>query len=289
MKNTVRLALCQVESAIAESDEQDPRPANMSKAREFVAKAADVGADLAMFGEAFLTGYCSDEFINRYACSLDPPDEYAEGIREMAATSGLHILIGLAARGGHVPGAVYNAAALFGPEGLIGVYRKVYVANFVWAKGVANESTYYARGRELPVFETQLGTIGVEICADVRHSEILRVYALKGAHVVVNIAAAAQGFEEYWDLAMRLGAMDNGLYFVMTSVVGRQKDFVFFGGSRVLDPYGQEIVRIPHGVQDMALVELDLSVVNEARGASHVFSERMPELYEILAQPSPYP
>lgn len=289
MKEKVRLALCQVSSVIAEHDGQDPRPANLAKAREYVSEAAKMGADLAVFGETFLTGYRSDESISRYACSVDPLDEYAEAIADMASKNGMHILMGLASRGSHVSGAIYNAAALFGPQGLLGTYRKVYLANFVWTKGVANESAFYARGRELPVFLTDLGTIGIEICADLRHSEILRVYALKGAHIVVNIAAAAQGFETYWDLAMRLGAMDNNLYFVMTSVVGQQKDYVFFGGSRVIDPYGQEMGRIENGVEDILVVEIDLSVVQEDREASYILSERMPELYDIISRPTPYP
>jgi predicted amidohydrolase len=289
MKEKIRLALCQVSSVFTESDDQDPRPANLAKAEECIAKAGKTGADLAIFGEVFLTGYRSDNLLSRYACSLDPPDEYIRSIAEIAAKNKIHIIMGLATRGSHVPGAVYNTAAFFGPQGLWGAYRKVYLANFAYAKGVAYESVFYARGRELPVFHTDLGSIAIEICSDLRHSEILRVYALKGAQMVVNIAAAAQGFEDYWDLAMRLGAMDNNFYFIMTSVVGQQKDDTFFGGSRVVDPYGQEIARIENSVEEVLVVELDLSAVQEAREASHIFFERMPELYEIISKPIPYP
>jgi omega-amidase len=289
MKEKICLALCQVSSVFAESDGQDPRPANLAKAEECIAQASKMGADLAIFGEVFLTGYRSDNLISRYACSLDPPDEYVQSIAEIAAKNSMHIIMGLATRASHVTGAIYNTAVFFGPQGLLGAYRKVYLANFTYAKGVAYESVFYARGRELPVFHTDLGSIGIEICADLRHSEILRVYALKGAQIVVNIAAAAQGFEDYWDLAMRLGAMDNNFYFVMTSVVGQQKDDTFFGGSRVVDPYGQEIGRTKNKVEEVLVVELDLSVVREAREASHIFFERIPELYEIISKPIPYP
>jgi omega-amidase len=289
MKEKIRVALCQTRSVFAGNDGQDPRPANLVRAEECVAEAVHMGADLVIFGEVFLTGYRSDQLLSRYACNLEQPDEYVQVIADMAARNNMHIIMGLATRGSLVTGAIYNTAAFFGPHGLLGAYRKVYLADFAYAKGVANESVFYARGRELPIFQTDLGTIGIEICADLRHSEILRVYALKGAHIVVNIAAAAEGFEGYWDLAMRLGAMDNSLYFIMTSVVGQQKSDTFFGGSRVINPYGQEIARAENGVEKVLAVEIELSAVQQAREASHVFYERMPELYEIIAQPVGYP
>lgn len=49
MKSTVRLALCKAGSVIAEAEEQDPRPANLSGTRQLVADAADTVAKLAVF------------------------------------------------------------------------------------------------------------------------------------------------------------------------------------------------------------------------------------------------
>jgi predicted amidohydrolase len=53
--------------------------------------------------------------------------------------------------------------------------------------GIPLETDHFTPGRSLPVFETRLGPIGVQICYDFYNNpELSRILALKGARLLVN-------------------------------------------------------------------------------------------------------
>ena len=66
---------------------------------------------------------------------------------------------------------------LVGPEGLVGSYRKSHLPFL----GV---DRFVAPGDELPVFDTPIGRIGLEICYDLRFPEVTPTLALAGAEIV---------------------------------------------------------------------------------------------------------
>lgn len=135
-----------------------------------------------------------------------------------------------------MPGDVYNTAVLFGPRGMIGAYRKAHVAAFPYSEGISMERCFYSPGRELPVFDTDLGRIGIHICYDISFPEVARVQALKGADFLINVSASAGGFEEFWDHALFVRATENCSWYAVCSVVGMQRGDRLFGGSRVVSP-----------------------------------------------------
>jgi predicted amidohydrolase len=61
---------------------------------------------------------------------------------------------------------------------------------------------------------------------------------------------------ERWDLVLRFYAMLYGLPIVFANRVGRERPFEFWGGSRILDPFGNELARA--GTEE-ALLVADLS------------------------------
>ena len=103
-----------------------------------------------------------------------------------------HIVIGLA----EIDGATrvfYNTAAVFGPHGYIGKYRKTHlytddVRFFSRTLSLNNLTSYKsldrwaAEGSDIVVFDTQsaIGRLGVIICMDADYVEPSRLNALKG-------------------------------------------------------------------------------------------------------------
>jgi predicted amidohydrolase len=62
----------------------------------------------------------------------------------------------------------------------VGTYRKLHL-------GIPLETDHFTPGDSLPVFETDLGPIGISICYDFYQGpELSRVLALKGARLLVN-------------------------------------------------------------------------------------------------------
>ena len=114
---------------------------------------------------------------------------------------GVHVVCGLLERDGD---AIHNAAVLVGPDGLVGSYRKSHLPFL----GV---DRFVRPGDELPVFDTPIGRIGLEICYDLRFPEVTRSLALAGAEIVclpTNWPLAAAERPSCWPAGARVREPD---------------------------------------------------------------------------------
>ncbi|HET6467880.1 MAG TPA: nitrilase-related carbon-nitrogen hydrolase, partial [Geminicoccaceae bacterium] len=96
--------------------------------------------------------------------------------------------------------------------------------------------------------------------------------AVHGATVLfvpVSSAVEAVGAEfdnpGGWEVNLRFYAMTYGLPVVMANRVGREEDLTFWGGSRVLDPFGRTLARAEGGGEQLITAELDYEAVRRAR------------------------
>ena len=151
------------------------------------------------------------------------------------------------------------------------------------------ERCFYSPGKELPVFDTPLGCIGIHICYDITFPEVSRVQALKGAELLVNTSASSAGLEQFWEHALFMRAAENATWYVVCSVIGEQRGAILFGGSRIVDPTGQVIAAGKLNEEDVIIADIDLSLSRKARVSSHLFNARQPALYAEVTQPTPYP
>jgi predicted amidohydrolase len=175
-RRTIRVALAQMPVRWA-----DPE-GNLRRAEALVARAAELGADLAALPECFAA----------------PAREHAEPIpgpisrrfSALAKRLGIHLVMGTI--GERAGARVYNTACLIDDHGwLIGRYRK----RFLWW----TERAETTPGGSAPVFRTRLGRIGLAICWDLAFPEHFRDLALAGAELVVCPA--------YWQAGDRFGRL----------------------------------------------------------------------------------
>lgn len=97
----------------------------------------------------------------------------------------------------------------------------------------------FIAGRELKVFDSPFGKIGVTICFDAAFSEVWRVLSLKGADVIVNISAVPATFPVKYMWRRFVGAaMYNQIFVVYANRPGPY----FSGHSAVFDPRGDLLV-----------------------------------------------
>jgi predicted amidohydrolase len=280
------VALAQAESVLG-TETYDPRRANLEVALAAIDRAGSEDADLVVFGEMFLTGYRTDEWLHRWASSLEPPDPEIRALAQAAERHDLHIIMGLAAFGSPVPGDIYNSAIFIGPREVIGAYRKTHVAAFpTLDQGLAMERCFYSPGTELPVFDSDFGRVGIQICYDLTFPEVSRVQTLKGADLLVNISASAgtAAGEAYWDHFAFTRAVENAAWFVNCSVVGNQRGDRVFGGSRVIAPNGSTIAKAKVDAEDWLVVDIDLDAARTERAMSHILSTRNPAAYGALVE-----
>ncbi len=190
-------------------------------------------------------------------------------------------------KGGEV---FYNTAVLYDRRGgLAGTYRKAQISLEEAELGGVSP------GRELPVFQTDFGTVGMLICWDHSFSELARILALQGAEMIL-LPIAGDGLPHHWEASCRLHAIENGVYLVGSLSLR--------GPSWIVDPNGEILCRTgcsshPSGgdpEMEIVVAECDL----EARPASRCLSvgdtdgerrsvylaERRVDLYGPLSSPS---
>src|SRR2546423_242729 len=95
MSRVVRLALVQCHSDLG-TESFDPRESNLERALNHIKDAAAAGVNLVVFGELYLTGYRTDEWLHRWATRVDPPDVHVEALIDASRRYGVHTIMGMA-------------------------------------------------------------------------------------------------------------------------------------------------------------------------------------------------
>ena len=122
------------------------------------------------------SGYVFDSVEEARACSEPADGPTVSQWAEDSADYGSVIVGGFAELG--EDGALYNSAAVVGPDGLLAVYRKTHL----WDR----EKLWFTPGSKAPpVVETPFGRIGLAVCYDLYFPELTRGLALAGADVIV--------------------------------------------------------------------------------------------------------
>lgn len=152
--------------------------ANLARIAELAAEAVARGAGLVVFPELSLTGLVDP------ASRAEPLSGVAvTRLYAIAARLGVHIVAGLAEAEGD---AVYNAAVLVGPEGVVGGYRKTHLSD--------HDRPWATAGDRWRVFDLPLGRVGLLIGHDALFPEAGRVLALKGCDLIACPAAQSGVF-----------------------------------------------------------------------------------------------
>lgn len=192
-----------------------------------VIEAAAQGADLVVFPELALLGCggCAECAASGGACETHQrlaetvPGPASEALARLAREHDLYIVFGLHEQDPVDPTKLYNAAAVVGPEGVMGSYRKVHLGEPPWV----TEGLTFTPGTALPLFQTRFGPIGVQICYDFWFNpELTRLLALKGAKMIVCPVGsfAGPGRDESMRSTALSRAQENLVHVVVSNSVG---------------------------------------------------------------------
>jgi predicted amidohydrolase len=164
--------------------------ATAAKIKGTIEAAGRDGCDLLVLPEMALQGFemCQPCLDRGSACDRHLADgELTDGplMRELTAAvmrQNIYAVIGFGERDPVKP-YLYNAAAMIGPEGLIGTTRKIGVGS--GGRGPLNYEDSFTFGDAITVYPTRYGPIGVGICYDMWiNPEIARIMVLKGARIL---------------------------------------------------------------------------------------------------------
>jgi predicted amidohydrolase len=253
---------------------------NVPRLLALAEEAAMQGARLVVLPEMANIGYC---FESRQEVSsfLQPvPGPFTRQLEAITARHGCVIVCGT----GEVDeesDLYYNTAVIVAPQGYLGKYRKTHFfsADAKWA---------VEGDLGLPIWDTPVGRLGVEVCMDATYPETGRLLALQGAEVIC--------FPTNWvgsippDNRWISQAFENGVYWVAANRCGHERGLEFLGGSCIVGPNGhaQSIASCPN---EVVYGEIDRDLASSRRfrmgRPEHKLTDRRPELYREMLQ-TPY-
>ena len=225
-----------------------------------IRRTADRGVDLFCTPECFLDGYVTpDEGWTRERflgiAQSEEESVYIERARTLVRELSVWLILGLTER---VEDRCYNAALLFNRTGeIVGRYYKTHLQH---------HDLRYAPGTDLPVFQTELGTIGMMICADRRWPETARTLRLKGAQVIMNPTYGMWHYDNEW--WMRTRSYENECFSCFTHP----------RVSLITGPKGDIIAKLQSSVEDVLVEDIDPTQVTE-----NMLKDRRPDLYEAIS------
>lgn len=230
-------------------------------------------SDLVVFAELFLTGYMVRDNLTYLAEPLT--GESVSEIAKIAEEHNTHIIFGMPERDSDVHGLFYNSSVLVYPNERVEAYRKLHLANF----GPFEEHLYFAKGMEVPVFDTSFGKVGMLICFDCFFPELSKIYALKGADLLVAISASPSTTRIYFEKVMVSRAIENTIFFTYTNLVGTELNMVYWGGNTVVGPRGDEKAKGEYFKEQTVDCEIDFKEITTAREFRPSIRETRMELF----------
>jgi 5-aminopentanamidase len=270
----VRVAVAQIEPRLMEKER------NLAACLARLEEAAAAGASLLVLPECAVPGYMFSSAAEALPYAEEIPGPSTEAFEDACRRLDAHVVCGLLEREGE---HLYNAAVLVGPDGLVGSYRKTHLPFL----GV---DRFTVPGDVLPVYDTPLGRIGLEICYDLRFPEATRTLALSGADIVAHPTAFPVAARIQTELITVARAAENRIFLLTANRVGRERTGEFCGWSQIVDPFGVRLAEAGPTEEVLLVAEID---VERARDKDYVipgeyelylFGDRRPELYRTLVE-----
>ena len=276
--NKINIALCQMNVV-------DNKGENIRKAIQMIKESKKQGADLAVLPEMFNCPYENEKFIE-YAEELNG-SQTLEKIANIAKEENIHVLAGSIPEleeDGEGIQSIYNTAVLFDNKGkLLGKHRKMHLFDIdVKGKIYFKESDTLSAGNDFTVIETELTTIGIGICYDVRFVELSRIMALNGAQILIfpgafNLTTGPA----HWEILFRSRALDNQVYAIgVAPALDKDASYNSFGHSIAVNPWGEIIDELDYE-EGLKIVEIDLDEIKRIREEIPILKNRRTDLYEI--------
>ena len=289
MSKKLKIAGVQMDVAFAEPER------NLGRMLESMEATHRQGVQLVVFPECALAGYCFDSLEEASGFAFSTDDAPFQKIEEACCRLKIFVVFGFLEKGN---GVIYNSAALIGPAGLVGVYRKVHLpflgVDRFTKSGEAGFSILpigIESGQIEPLQDTSVTEVklGLNICYDTSFPESARVLSLLGADLLVlptNWPKAAMRTAKY---IINARSLENQVFFIAVNRVGTEREFDFIGQSRICDCFGGDLAVAAHDKEEIIYAEIEPSLARNKTTINvpgkyelHRFDDRHPEQYGLI-------
>jgi predicted amidohydrolase len=217
---------------------------------------------------------------------------------QRAQQYGVHVAFGMVAKE-KVESIIYNAAVLIGPDGeLIGEYEKIHLRG--------EEQMAFREGYKLPVFETEIGIVGLLLGWDLAFPEVSRSMVLDGAEILCALASWEKKEIDEWRTYVKSRAYENTVFVAGANRVGEDVTMTFGGGSMIVGPRGKVHASLPteleaeeasskekakdkdkekeKPLEGYCVARIDLDEVRKFREELQILQARQPTVYRSIVR-----
>jgi 5-aminopentanamidase len=238
----MRIAVVQTNPVFGEVDK------NIEEALSLMRRAE---ADLFVLPELFATGYNFVDSREVYDLSEEISGKTFQRVVQFAKEKKAHVTYGFAER---EDAAYYNSAAIAGPDGLAGLYRKVHLFH--------RETLFFTPGNlGFPVFTLPFGTIGMMVCFDWFYPESARTLALKGARLIAHPSNLVL---PYCPAAMVTRCLENHVFSATANRIGEEdrggSRLRYIGQSEIVSPKGEILGCLGSEQAAVSVADIDLTL-----------------------------
>ncbi len=240
-------------------------------------EAESEGVDLCLFPELSLTGYFLKDMVPSVA--LTPRDPRLDLLKRASKRMG--IVVGLVEQS--PDHRFFNAAAYFEDGKVRHVHQKLYLPTY----GLFDEHRYFAEGDKLRAFDTRFGRMALTICEDLWHPATAYLAALDGAQVLLCISASpGRGLRPEgtfanaaaWEHLTRAYAQLFTTFVCFCNRAGYEDGTCFWGGSEVIAPTGEVLVKAPQLDEAFVRATIDPGEVRRERIANPLLRDERLDL-----------
>ncbi|MCA8986045.1 MAG: carbon-nitrogen hydrolase family protein [Planctomycetaceae bacterium] len=256
---------------------------NLASMDQMIAEAASNGAQLVIFPECTLTGYCFDSLDEAREYSQPANGTAARSVVELCQQHQVHSVYGFLESDGD---RVFNACSLVGPEGVISTYRKVHLPYL----GIDRFTTYGDRPFEVASMPGL--NVGMNICYDAAFPEAARCLTLLRADLIALPTNWPPGAECMSPAVICTRAMENKVYYAAINRIGTERGVTFIGRSCICGPNGEILAAAADTEQTILYAEIDVNIprdkhVIRRKGLHEIdrLADRRPECYHPLTEP----
>lgn len=280
----MRVAVCQTEPVLLDVQ------TNLENVVLHIQQYKEKGADLIVFPELALTGYFVGLEYHKVALRMDSYE-----IKRLASASkGTAIVVGFIEESQSMN--FYNSALVAVDGEILFAYRKLNLPNY----GVFEERKFFANGKHIRVFKLQDFNVAVFICNDVWHPALPYLGVTEKADIfvtIINSSIESLGSEfnniESWEIINKFYSRVFGIYNICANRVGEERpeekrelseedealieapdvfmlpgtsrSYRFWGGSEIINPFGQQIYRAKLYQPDVIMGEISKDFIRRKK------------------------
>lgn len=256
-KEILRVGVAQIDCVLGDLE------ANFEKHLDYIQRARQQKVDLLLFPELSLTGYAIGP--QTVEMSLERRDSHLLALAEAAGP--MWTLVGFMEEG--VAAQFHNSQVALHNGEIEFIHRKLNLATY----GKLEEGKHFAEGRYFENFELEDARwkVGTLICSDAWNPALVHLAAVHGTTLMLLPIASTRTAVDGnfsnphgWSITAEFYSMIYGFPTLMANHAHGVSGLDFWGGSRILDPYGG-IIAVADEQEELLVGEVSYMDIKKAR------------------------